>query len=300
MTKSSKLGFSLIELSVVILIIGILVIGVSQGSRMIISSKLASARSLTSGSPVQSTANLVFWVETSLDGSLTNASGSTSPNDGDQIASWTDKSISNSNIVVGQSNTTYRPIYLQNGINSLPSITTTTACNVLYSTIVPLPVSSSQYTMIAVWRQQSNAGTLLVEQKPSSSTNNRHAGIWLANLSFKFTGFNNDSTSSLGTLSLEKNFIGAIAVNTSAASGSVFQGYLNTNTPTSSAASDVSSLNLGNDLFTVGGRATTVGSYNSCPKAWISEVIIFSRALKQSEITNINNYLSQKYSIKLS
>ena len=41
--KNSKLAFSLIELSVVILIIGVLVLGVTQGSRMMKQSKITAA-----------------------------------------------------------------------------------------------------------------------------------------------------------------------------------------------------------------------------------------------------------------
>ena len=63
MKNHSKLAFSLIELSVVILIIGILVLGVTQGSRMMYEAKLKSAISLTQSSPVISMENLVLWLE---------------------------------------------------------------------------------------------------------------------------------------------------------------------------------------------------------------------------------------------
>ena len=64
MKKSSNLkAFSLIELSVVILIIGVLVLGVTQGSRMMREAKLTSARSLTTSSPVASIEGLAMWLE---------------------------------------------------------------------------------------------------------------------------------------------------------------------------------------------------------------------------------------------
>lgn len=67
---SNKNAFSLIELSIVILIIGILVAGVTQSSRLIRQMKISSARSITNSSPVSSISNLAGWWETTLDSSL--------------------------------------------------------------------------------------------------------------------------------------------------------------------------------------------------------------------------------------
>lgn len=55
--KSNK-AFSLIELSIVILIIGILVAGVTQSSRLINQIKLSLAQSITRSSDVNSIDNL--------------------------------------------------------------------------------------------------------------------------------------------------------------------------------------------------------------------------------------------------
>ena len=65
-SSKNRLGFSLIELSIVILVIGILVIGITQGSRIIREAKLKSARNLTNGSPVASMSGLVLWLESTL------------------------------------------------------------------------------------------------------------------------------------------------------------------------------------------------------------------------------------------
>ena len=58
-----KKAFSLIELSIVILIIGILVAGVTQSSRLLKMMRLQSARSLTNSGPVISINNIVLWVD---------------------------------------------------------------------------------------------------------------------------------------------------------------------------------------------------------------------------------------------
>ncbi len=50
MIKNEKLAFSLIELSIVVLLIGILIAGVTQGSRLIRQSKIKTAQNLTKNS----------------------------------------------------------------------------------------------------------------------------------------------------------------------------------------------------------------------------------------------------------
>lgn len=63
-------AFSLIELSVVILIIGILVAGVTQSSRLVKRMRLQTAQNLTQSSPVASIKDLTAWYETTLEKSF--------------------------------------------------------------------------------------------------------------------------------------------------------------------------------------------------------------------------------------
>lgn len=53
-TSFKKSAFSLIELSIVILIVGILIAGVTQSSRMVGKSRIKTAKTLTQSSPVGS------------------------------------------------------------------------------------------------------------------------------------------------------------------------------------------------------------------------------------------------------
>ena len=99
-----KKAFSLIELSIVILIIGILVAGVTQSSRLIREFRVSTAESLTQSSPVASIKGLTFWLETSLDASFL-------PNeaeDGMVITQWNDinpQTTTKSNAWAGQRTT---------------------------------------------------------------------------------------------------------------------------------------------------------------------------------------------------
>ncbi len=61
MKKITQKAFSLIELSIVILVVGILITGVIQGSNMVKKSQLQSARNLTTSSPVSGIKDLMLW-----------------------------------------------------------------------------------------------------------------------------------------------------------------------------------------------------------------------------------------------
>jgi len=71
--KFNKTAFSLIELSIVVLIIGILIAGISQSSRLIKAMKLSTARSLTRSSDVNSINNLTAWFDATAEGVLSSS-----------------------------------------------------------------------------------------------------------------------------------------------------------------------------------------------------------------------------------
>jgi len=79
-------AFSLIELSIVILVIGVLIAGVMEGRKMISKAKLSAARSLTKSSPVASIKDLQLWLEPTMEESFI----STQANEGDNISQWND------------------------------------------------------------------------------------------------------------------------------------------------------------------------------------------------------------------
>jgi len=62
--KKYKKAFSLVEISVVILIIGILISGVSQGIDLYEDFRKNSAKSLTLNSRVGRIPDLLWWIET--------------------------------------------------------------------------------------------------------------------------------------------------------------------------------------------------------------------------------------------
>ncbi len=134
--KISKKAFSLIELSIVILIIGIIIAGVTQSSRLVSKFKLSTARNLTASSPVSSIKGLMFWLEPTLESSFVQSE----TNDQTTITQWkdinpqggkfnaysgqrTDNTKFTYNAASGGTSVNTRgPTYIENGLNSIPTL----------------------------------------------------------------------------------------------------------------------------------------------------------------------------------
>jgi prepilin-type N-terminal cleavage/methylation domain-containing protein len=111
-------AFSLIELSIVILIIGIIIAGVTQGSRLVTKFRLSTAKTLTQSSPVNGIRDLVTWYDATSDDAYV-----TSPDNTNPVATWKDinpQSITKNDAT--QTTVGNQPTYIENAINSLPAL----------------------------------------------------------------------------------------------------------------------------------------------------------------------------------
>jgi prepilin-type N-terminal cleavage/methylation domain-containing protein len=118
MKNFKKNAFSLIELSIVILIIGILVAGVTQSSRLVRQFTLNSARNITQGSPVYSIPGLLTWVETTMASSY-----DFEPEDNSAIAKINDLDfVPSSRLNFIQNTAVKQPLYKVGSFNGLPSL----------------------------------------------------------------------------------------------------------------------------------------------------------------------------------
>ena len=137
MKNKNLKAFSLIELSVVVLIVGVLIVAAIESSRLIYKSKIKGARNLTTNSRVNNQEGLVFWYETSFTTSFTEDKMT----DGSVVEQWNDhnpQSPTKLNAFAGQesdssiftfnpaslavSGTTSGPTYIKKGINGLPTL----------------------------------------------------------------------------------------------------------------------------------------------------------------------------------
>lgn len=123
MRQKQLSAFSLIELSIVILIVGIIIAGVVESSRLFREFKLSVAQNLTRSSPVSGINGLSLWFDAASDKVLTNTSGSTNISDGDFINSWVEINPQMSPPLKFTTSTADSyPIYKRDGLNGLPTL----------------------------------------------------------------------------------------------------------------------------------------------------------------------------------
>ena len=118
--KPKHSAFSLIELSIVILVISVLFAVVISGKRFIKNSKISSAKSITNSSPIPLIDGLVFWAESVSDSSFNKAEAT----DGAELTNWYGSSITSnitltSNKDVGSDK---YPTYSYDGIGDIPAV----------------------------------------------------------------------------------------------------------------------------------------------------------------------------------
>jgi len=298
MKKLSKSGFSLIELSVVILVIGILVIGITKGARIMREAKLKSAQSLTNSSPVNSINGLVFWLDATDSASLKTSSVAniaTTPygnlEDSSLVSAWQDRNTQSSNkITLTAPNDSNRPTYIVSGIHDLPSLQFSgNSVTQLTSSIAPLSAGDDNYTLIGVFQPAVQVSAYVFAQSLATPTNNKQASLYMSGALMGFSGASNDYVPF--TYTTNKDYILVNRIDDSQAGN--IKIYIN-GTQYSGATTTPGSLDLGNEIVVVGARTSSGRPYTGL----ISEIIIYNKALTQNEINSINSYLSTKYNIK--
>ncbi len=318
--KAKKTAFSLLELSVVILIIGILITGVMKGGSLISSSRLNSARSLTARSPVGEINGLTAWYETtslqSFGKRVPGGSGATptpkarisavqltdSRRDQDRIEIWRDVSpkcinnysIANTSTVdsavaqttdyintcnaLSQATIANRPYYSLSGINSLPSVSFENGNNLLLDAFKDGNISvATKFVVFNVDAKPASGNTATILNN-NPALNEQRILIDPTNISL-----NNGVSSNV-------NIQTPYTIKNTYILGVIFAGansYYKINNGT------LTILNLG--INTTSGL--TVGGANFVGK--ISEIIVFNRMLKESEMTEIFNYLGKKYKVQV-
>ncbi len=289
--RISRLGFSLIELSVVILVIGLLVIGITQGSRIINEAKLKSARSLTANSPMASTDGLILWLESTGEKAFQTANGSNNLDDGSTVATWNDINPQTPNKFQA-TEPTNRPIFELDGINHLPSLYFSCPAGANASCpklSIPFNASlnTSDQTIFVVTNTTAMISTyngviIYSAGGPGGFSIYKSSSNW-----------NMKSYSSGGSATPLSNYPNNLPVIlTFKRNSSTVNVYQN-------SASTASSFSISYAPATSGSLLIGLNNVNEGYNGYISEIIYFNRILKSYEITNINGYLSNKYGIKI-
>ena len=292
-------AFSLIEISIVVLIIGILVAGVTQSSRLLSQAKISTAKTLTQSSPVSSVKNLVLWIESTSDASFDSAE----TDDNVTITNWYDinpqASLKSSFVA------TAKPVYAINGINGLPAIkfdgtstfmTSTNFSNIITGSVTVFAVVKLPATTVAA---QPIIGKRVGDVANFQFGNGTSAAGWQfcdSTCATKYNAGSNAALSANGSYVASVVYTGTSTTTGSSTSTGVtfFQNGLlanaSQNTTTSPSTSVLGSLIIGKD-------GATSPAYFS---GHIGEIIVFDRAIKKEERQAIEVYLGKKWGITMS
>lgn len=291
--KRGLKAFSLIEVSIVILIIGILIVGVTQSSRLVSQAKVNSAKSLTQSSPTSSIPGLVLWVESS---SPQESFGDENIEDGETIARWNDINPQNSirsNFSIG----TF-PTYSTEGINSIPALSFASS---EISTSNFSNINTGKITLFAVVKLSSTLADSTIIGKGAAASRNFELQTLAANTGWSFcTGDStcytatsaNQATNGAYVISVVYNET-SIAVSGSAEAGVTFFQNGDVKTDSITTTTDPSS---STDNLTIGNVSSGADSFFS---GLIGEIIIYDRVLKQEERQSVEDYLGKKWGIKV-
>jgi len=291
-----KKAFSLIELSIVILIIGIIIAGVTQSSRLLGEWRLSSAQTLTKSSAVSSIKDLSLWLEPTLPESF----GSTElPEDSSAVEIWHDINVQSTNKNnATQTTPDNQPLFIYNCIGGLPCVRFNGEQNTNGSMLVSnADIGVPNISFFIVFNkigEDFDHEAFLFGNTQRKFSFLPDSGFWFGLQSdVSSRGFNlvtsNDPKIVSGTL--KSNVAGGsnIFINGSAITP---DGYVDPN-----FLFEETNPSTGLQLAIGNGTADTccagIGGN-------IAELIVFSRALKNEERQSVEGYLSKKWGIKVS
>ncbi len=291
-----KKAFSIIELSIVLLIVGVIIAGIIQSKDLAQTFKLSNARSLTRSSPVTSINGLLFWAETTLDGAISDAK---TPRDAQTVSKFNNINwnLTQKNGLV-QSDNSKKPLYKFNIINNLPALVfdgiddyLSSESQISNSTFLP---SNTNNTTFVVFNPH-GAGYLFSYYLSSASNFTLQAAAALddednVNAQFSFPNLDNAITS-------DTKIINQPSIATIYKEPDVVEFFLNGLLVSSVA--DSNSFESGSAPIDLAADRS-LGHYDNFIKADIGEVIIYNRVLKTEERQEIEKYLSKKWGIELS
>lgn len=281
--KTKKFAFSLIELSIVILVIGILMIGVNQGYNLVRSAQISNARSITAKSPILQMSGLLAWYETSLKESLDQSK----LKDGDTITTW--KDIGPSSILNGANQLTPTSVtYAQSSINKIPALKFS---------------GSSKLSLTSFSQGASSQATVFLVVKlnyvPDTSNYKTIFDGGSSSADFSFSIKSNGVELNTGTAVATAYADGfsnsgeyVIAIYFNGLNSKVFINNTNSMIANSDIVSSTTNQLAGMTLGTNRNGANGFSGY-------ISEVAIFNRVIKVAERKEIFNYFSKKYKIDI-
>ncbi len=300
-----KKAFSLIELSIVILVVGILIAGITQSSSLYQKFKLQTGINLTKSSPVAGIKDLSLWLETTLPESFI-ASEITSS--GNNISTWNDISPQNNNKYKATQTitdpTSYQPQYVENIVNGLAVVRFDETKSSYMNSNYHFDVAFDKTVFVVVTNRDNSGGVIMsaapnrfrfeVAAPSSSITYRLTAGSSVASSAASFHLYKNASVARLYNDNVF-HILESVSGNT------------NPGSPTPISATpyfDGAAISPKNFEAASGGGNISIGTLgtgittNNLFTGDIAEIIVYDRMLTNEERLEVQNYLKKKYDLK--
>ncbi len=295
--NARKNAFSLVETSIVVLVIGILISGVITGRALLASARLTNAKELTQKSPVNSIKGLILWMETVSDKSFVDVE----LKDNLVITNWYDiNSQTSSTNRATLSGAAAGPTYKQECINKLPCLYfngTNTGLDLVntatgkYLTIFAVITSPRVFTTGVIYEIiASDAAWTAANQTFAYHTSATGSLAYQVAGTAPYQGINGSTIK----LKSATNYVLSVVDDAS----SVIYEYINGRVANTSGASLPNKM-LGN--MTIGYQNLRFGPpvKQNYYEGNIGEIIIFERALSTADRKEVESYLSNKWAIRL-
>jgi type II secretory pathway pseudopilin PulG len=280
----NKLGFSLLEISVILLIIGILIASVSSGKSMIKKSRITSAQTLSANSPVSAVDTLAIWLEPVMSDSISEDE----THEGKTISGWQNMT----NYFAPQKfNIGGNPSYKESSINKIPSINFDGDDSIDINNAIQ-HITGSNFAIFIVEKRDDNNGMLIASDNIKVAyDDNRFAIVQNTTGGIQTPGVVADGPA-INYISFASYQNGAAPVGTAYYRNKGV--FIDSNGEKINPTIQLTSTSI---IPTIANA--TLGAATNGFKGDISELIIYGQSLTFPELDEVLKYLSTKYQIEL-
>lgn len=298
-----KKAFSLIELSVVVVIIALIIAAITQSSRLVSQMRLTNARKLTNNSAIPALNNIIAW----YDATSIEAFDVSQTNHTNKINKWVDSEVRvHDRIVLEQTNTSNQPIYQTNSINGLPAIyfdgndylegneKLIEGILSYYSGSFFMVFETDDITTKQTIFSQNNQATADGVDIGINFATNGDYGICSSETNCA-SGASTTRSANAIVLPKKKSVLTIIINNTNTVNI-----YQDSNLINASSGYNPTGNNVGLSKVIMGAKRDDSNNLSSYFKGKIAEIIIFNRSLPGEDRREIERYLGKKWNIKIS
>jgi len=279
--RKNRKGFSLIEISVVILIIGVLIAGISQASDMIDDAALKGARGASKSSRVSRIKDLVLWLDMTGEGASLTSSNKQAV-DGEAVTSIKDLNPRSSSKLTLTGTSTFS----SNKVSGLPSIAFNGSSN-SYKLTERYDNLTGEYTIYLIYQPITTTNYVIFEKRGATDT----VFPYKLEIASGFYKLSDKNSSVFGAKKVSAGKINLIRLNRTSTGGLT----IIVDDVTTTAAGTNDSVTNSSELIIGAQNGTTIASYAN---GRLGELIIFERDLSTPEEVDIEAYLYKKWKIE--